>query len=146
MLLGLAAVTTSLTSRQAGPSPAGSSRGSDAPSSPRAELEPRTAGRGSNVSATEDVPFEPSVMNLDAARSRQRVEVRAGQRVRLEIRSSELGSAQIGSDGPIEAVNPDTPARFDLLYESPAELAILVTDAKGGAPRTIGRLDVLAAP
>lgn len=84
-------------------------------------------------------------MELDAQDTRQRVAVRAGQRVRLEIRSTGLESAQIGVDGPVEAIDPDSPARFDLLYEAPARLAIRVSDPAGEAARTIGRLDVLAA-
>jgi hypothetical protein len=82
-------------------------------------------------------------MTLDAQRTRQRVEVQAGRRVRLEIRSLQTGSAQIGEDGPIEAIDPDSPARFDLLYASPTRLAIRVRDGAGGPPRTIGRLGVV---
>lgn len=140
VLLGLAALTTSLAPRQATRSNSGSG-----PQPPQAALEPRRDGRGSNVSATGDIPFEPSLMKLSAQRTRQRVEIPAGERVRLAISSTELGSVQIGVDGPVEAIDPDSPARFDLLYASPAQLAIRVRDAASGRPRTIGRLEVVPA-
>lgn len=142
VLLGLAAVTTSLAPREGSRSTTGSV---PPPSSP--QLEPR-ADRGANVPASEDVPSEPPLMTLDAQRTRQRVEVGAGRRARLAITSQDPGSVQIGTDGPIEPVDPDSPARFDLLYDSPTELAIFVrdaADAAGGPPRVIGRLEVLAS-
>jgi hypothetical protein len=138
VLLGLAAVTTSLAPRQA--------TTSDQSARQPAQLEPRSTDRPSNVDATDDVPSEPPLMTLEARRSRQRVEVETGERVRLAISSAELGSVQIGADGPIEAIDPDSPARFDLLYETPAQLEIVVRDAANDAPRSIGRLDVISAP
>jgi len=145
VLLGLAAVTASLAPPQASRSTVESSARSG-PGTSQPELEPRVSNGRSTVKTTADVPFEPSLTELDAQRSRQRVEVQAGRRVRLSIKSRGLGSVQIGADGPIEAIDPDSPARFDLLYESPRELAIRVRDGAGGPARAIGRLTVVPAP
>lgn len=144
VLLGLAAVTTSLAPRE-GTRSSDDSAGETRPDPSKAELEPRDTGRRSNVTATDDVPTEPPLMELDALKTRQRVRVPAGQRVRLEVSSLELASVQIGDDGPVQAIDPDSPARFDLLYASPAKLAIRVRGAAGGKARTIGRLEVLPA-
>ena len=141
VLLGLAAVTTSLAPRERLQSSARPSGGA-----PQPELEPRDAREGgSNVSASTDIPSEPDVMELRAQRSKQRVEVEADKRVRLSVSSTEPGSVQVGTDGPVETMDPVSPARFDLLYESPRVLQIVVRDASGGNARTIGRLRVVAA-
>lgn len=140
MLVGLAAVTTSVAPRETTRPSADSGV---APVEPA--LESR-AGAPANVHTTADVPSEPPLLTLDARRTRQRVRVRTGERVRLAIRSpGALASVQVGPDGPIEAIDPVSPARFDLLYESPRTLPIRVRDAAGQGSRVIGRLEVAAA-
>lgn len=143
VLLGSTAVGASIAQRDLGSSPTPSAR---EPGGARVEpqLEPQ-AGEGT-VTTAQDVPDEPRLNTLDARRSGQKVQVQAGRRVRLAIRSPRLGSVQVGDGGPVEPIDPDAPARFDLLYETPMRLAIRVRDADGAPARTIGRLVVAPAP
>ncbi|MDP9383861.1 MAG: hypothetical protein M3P50_01260, partial [Actinomycetota bacterium] len=98
--------------------------------------EPELSGREPAVEA--DVPGEPPLRRLDAGESRQEVRARVGERIRLAISSDEPATVQVGVDGPIEAIDPDAPARFSLLYDAEAELPIRVLESG----RTIGVLRV----
>jgi len=103
--------------------------------------QPELSGRTEEVASETDVPGEPPLRRLDAAGARQVVEARTGERVRLAVAGDELLTVQIGVDGPIEAIDPDAPARFSLLYDAPAELPIRVIETD----RTIGVLRITAA-
>jgi hypothetical protein len=106
--------------------------------------EPRLGPRDApahDVAEVTDIPSEPPLRQLDAGGTRQVVEVEAGQRARLSVSGDDLVSVQIGVDGPIESVDPDSPARFDLLYTTPMRLAIRRLDTG----RLIGELRVIPA-
>ena len=140
VVVGLSAVAASVAPREAtvDREPAAVSPDTAAPG--EAELEPRSAPEA-DVSEVTDVPSEPPLSKLDAGARRQVVEVRSGQRARLSVSADELVSVQIGTDGPIESIDPDAPARFDLLYEVPMRLAIRRLDTG----RAIGELRVVPA-
>ena len=77
---------------------------------------------------------------LQAAGSDQRVTARVGQTVVLEVRSQELDTVTLAEYGN-EPVEPDSPARFELLADVPGRYAISLMEAG----REIGTLEVLAA-
>lgn len=141
LLVGLAILAASVAPREtrtgAGPS------GTAVPAPPSAAGvpdEPELSGR-EDVAGAGGVPGEPPLRRLDAGASDQAVRARVGERVRLEISSAELATVQVGEDGPVEAIDPDAPARFSLLYDQAAELPIRVLESG----RTIGVLRILDA-
>jgi hypothetical protein len=142
VLLGIALVSAALAPRDGGvdePSSVG-----PAPTATRAPEEPQLESRSGSagvVPTVDDIPGEPPQHQLDAQSEGQVVEVEAGRRVRLAVASDELTSVQIGEDGPVEAVDPDAPARFDLSYERP--LTLPIRELASG--RTIGELRVVEA-
>ncbi|CAA9495840.1 MAG: hypothetical protein AVDCRST_MAG30-1641 [uncultured Solirubrobacteraceae bacterium] len=140
LLMGLAALAAAVAPPE---TRTGSAPAPTAVPSPTAGIpdQPELSGRPEEIVSERDVPGEPLLRRLDAAGSRQIVEARTGERVRLSVASEELVSVQIGVDGPIEAVDPDAPARFSLLYDAPTELPIRVIETD----RTIGVLRVSAA-
>lgn len=97
------------------------------------EAEPRPAPEGET-----DVPGEPPLRRLEADGSDQVVEAKVGQRVRLAISADETATVQVGTDGRIEAIDPDSPARYDLLFTSPAREEIRVLGDDLRPLRTIG--------
>jgi hypothetical protein len=145
VLLGVAVVSAALAPREASfdrPSTVAPAPTATPSPAPEPRLAPRPAPAGM-VTTIDDIPGEPPLHQLDAQGMGQDVEVEAGQRVRLAIASDQITTIQIGEDGPIEAVDPAAPARFDLSYERRMVLPIrdLTSD------RTIGELRVVdAAP
>lgn len=103
------------------------------------EAEAQRAPTGT-VTSVKDVPGEPELTQLDAGAADQAVQVEVGRRVRLAISADETTAVQVGDDGPIEAVDPAAPARFDLSYERP--MTVPIRDVDSG--RTIGELQVVA--
>lgn len=92
--------------------------------------------------ALDEVPGEPPLRRLDAGRGFEPIGVRVGERVRLAISGSELGSVQVGRDGPIESLDPVSPARFDLLYSTPGRQDVRLYGPGLSDPRVIGALEV----
>ena len=84
------------------------------------------------------IPGEPPVRVLDASGRRWLVDARVGERVRLEITADEPVTVQVGDDGPIRPVDPDAPARFDLLYDQPSREAVRVIADGPASDRTVG--------
>ena len=106
------------------------------PSNPEAEAGPAPE-------EPTDIPGEPPVSHLDADGDSRTVSARTGERIRLEVATDELATVQIGDDGPIQAADPDAPARFDLLYDEPGREEVRVLgDEPGQPPRTVGVLRV----
>ena len=72
-----------------------------------------TADAGSPSPAERDTaaPGE-SIRTLRAEDAGQIVRVAAGERIRVRVVSDELETVQLGQDGPIEVVDPDSPAEF----------------------------------
>ena len=143
VLLGVAVVSASLAPRERSvdrPGTVSSAPTATPAPTEAARLEPRPAG-GAPVATVNDVPGEPPLNRLDAQAADQAVQVEVGHRVRLAIASDRITTVQVGEGGPIEAVDPDAPARFDLSYER--ELVLPIRDLVSG--QTIGELRVVAA-
>lgn len=87
-----------------------------------------------------DAPGPPGSRRetISADEQDQRVVVRSGRPLHLVVTASEPGSVQLGEDGPIAAVQPELPARFDLLPDEPGTREIVLLDPV----RPIGRLTV----
>ena len=130
VLTGLAALAATLQPREPSTtrSPAAASPSPVAPEAGPASPDPGTS--------------EPPVRRVDALGSRQVVDARVGERIRLLVSSSELATVQVGEDGPLGAVDPDAPARFDLRYDAPAREPIRIVGPDPGAPRVVGTLRV----
>jgi hypothetical protein len=64
---------------------------------------------------------DPDIQVVSAAEENQSIEAEAGRRLRIEVTSDRYGSVQLGADGPIESVQPGSPAHFDLLPDRPGE-------------------------
>jgi hypothetical protein len=85
-------------------------------------------------------PAEPLEQTLDAQSSGQRIVARVGQTVVITVESTELDSVSLAERG-IEPVEPDSPARFELLADTPGDYAIDLLQAE----RTIGTLEIRPA-
>ena len=78
--------------------------------------------------------FTTVEQQLSTADGDARVDARAGDLVELEISGSEIDSVMVL--GRIDAIHPDSPARFSLLAGEPGEYPIELV----GAGRRIGTL------
>ena len=131
LLMGLGAIAASL---------APDERASREAGSPVAE--PPTRARAGESPAEQDardvaaLPDEPPIQTLDARARGQVVHVALDETLRLDVRSSELESVQLGEDGPIEIVTPEAPARFELLVDRPLDLEVRLIESG----RAIGRV------
>lgn len=83
-------------------------------------------------------PTQERSRTISADEQGQRVIAQLGRPLHLEVTASRPGSVQIGDDGPIAAVQPESPARFDLFPDEPGTLEIVLLDPR----RAIGRLTV----
>src|SRR4051794_26701856 len=92
--------------------------------------------RDSPAARDDEQLADAPLATMDARRRRQLVRVVTGQRVRLRVVSRGLETVQVGTDGPIQVVDRDSPAEFDILGEAGlnAQVRLLESD------RTIGRL------
>ncbi len=141
VLMGLTALAALVAPREsalersarATPTPAPALTPAPTPADP--EAEPR---REDDVEGETDVPGEPPLRRLEADGSGQVVDARVGQRVRLAISADETATVQIGTGGRIEAIDPDSPARYDLLFTRPVREEIRVLGADLRPLRTIG--------
>lgn len=77
---------------------------------------------------------------ISANKPPARVVVREGQLVQLTVKGSEVDSVELLDN--IQALDPDSPAIFELLADTPGEYPIELVDAG----RRIGTLVVRAAP
>jgi hypothetical protein len=148
VLIGLAALAASVAPREAAsPEDVGSAAPPPVSPAPQEASPAPGGGKGNPQGArtVADVPGEPPVQRVDARRPVRAIEVRVGQRVRLEVFNSEVSSVQVGADGPIEPIDPDSPARFDLLYSTPDRQEIRLYGPGLSDPRVIGALDVAPA-
>jgi hypothetical protein len=79
----------------------------------------------------------PVEATLDAASEGQRVEARVGQIVRIVVKSAELHSVELAEMGT-ETADPDSPALFELLAETPGSYAISLLEEE----KRIGVLEI----
>jgi hypothetical protein len=108
-----------------------------------ASLTPRESARQQDAttpSATStEAPQEPVEATLDAQEEGQRVQADVGQNVTIVVRSSELDSVSIAEVGT-ETAEPDSPARFELLADTPGDYPIEALESG----REIGVLEISA--
>jgi hypothetical protein len=121
VLMGLTALAASVAPRQ----PLPSERGSPAP----------PASAGSPAAA----PLERT-LDADAGRP-TRVVVRTGQTLVLEVTSAAIDSVSIEGLAEIEPVEADSPARFELLAETPGTHPVELLQAE----RRIGTIEIVEA-
>ena len=105
-----------------------------------APRQPADDGAASPVPAPGAPAAQPLERTLDARSSDQRVVARLGQTVVITVESAELDSVSLG-ENEIEPVEPDSPARFELLAEIPGSYPIELLEAG----RTIGTLEIRPA-
>jgi hypothetical protein len=132
VLLGLTALVTSLAPRPtadhrpgAGVSTPTSSAPSPRPAAQRSRRIVRT------ISA-----------DADAGSARGRVRARAGDVLALTVRGDELDAVSIAGLGKLEAIEPGSPARFELLLDTPGEFRVTLLDAQ----RAVGLIEVAPTP
>ena len=140
-LLVLAAVLTGLAALAATLQPRDPAATRTLPAATPSPVSPQ-AGPRADPAAPDPATGEPAERRLDALGSRQVVDARVGERVRLVVSSTELATVQVGENGPLEAVDPDAPARFDLRYDAAVSEPIRIVGPDPGAPRVIGTLRV----
>ena len=75
-------------------------------------------------------------MRFSAEGPRKRVVVAVGRPFRVEVTASEPGGVQLGADGPIKAVQPESPARFDVFLDQPVTVEVALLDPR----RVVGRI------
>jgi len=115
----------------------GDDRPAAAAPSPTATSTP-TASTDAASPAERDTPAsgDPPLRTLRAEDAGQIVRVRPGERVRLRVVSDGLETVQLGEDGPIEVVDPDSPAEFEILAEQGLDADVRLLESG----RTIGRV------
>lgn len=110
-----------------------------------ASLAPPEPRRTASSAATPaPAPREPGVGDAEmqvvsAEETDQEIEAEVGRRLRVEVTSRELGSVQLGEDGPIESIQPDSPARFDVLPDRPGEIELAVIEPRRVIARVVVR-------
>jgi hypothetical protein len=134
VLMAITAVTVALSSdgatddERAGPA----ATASPAPSAPSAPSAPGA----SPVERDGVAPGDAPVKTLRAEEAGQVVRVSEGDVLRLRVVSDELETVQLGTDGPIDVADGDSPAEFDVLAEAGEDREIRLLESG----RTIGRL------
>ena len=121
-LLIALALLMAITALAAGVAPRESTQDEDASPTPAASAAPAA---------------EPVEATLDAQSEGQRVEAEVGQIVRIVVNTDELDSVQLAELGT-ETADPESPARFELLAETPGTYPIELLEAE----RQIGELEI----
>jgi hypothetical protein len=84
-------------------------------------------------------PGERLTRTVDAsARGVERIELRLGDELALTVRSGTADQVEIPALGRLEDVDPDAPARFDLLPPRPGTFAVRLLEAS----RPVARIRV----
>ena len=135
IVLGLAAVAAAVSR----PGDDGSD-GDGASTSPSSEGAP-TVESGTTVSPHPDAEAAQLRFAIGSGAKR----VAAGRPATVVVEVDEPGQAHIEGLGLTAAAEPLTPARFDVLVESPGRYPISFTPAAGGESREAGTLVVTAA-
>ena len=95
------------------------------------------------TSATEATATGRSQMRILRANAGkpETIRVRAGDQLALEVVGQEYDLVEIRALGQLEDLDPQSPARFDLLLDEPGTYAVRLTHAQ----RLIGRIKVAQA-
>ena len=75
---------------------------------------------------------------IDATPDIERIELRLGDQLALTVRSGTADQVEIPALGQLENVDPDAPARFDLLPQRPGAFEVRLLDAR----RTVAKITV----
>jgi hypothetical protein len=133
IVLGLAAIAAAV------------SRPSDDPDDGAASTSPSTAGSPTAGSGTAEAPSNGDPVRLRFAIGSGAQKLAAGQAATVLVEVHEPGQAEITGLGLTAAAEPLTPARFDVLVQSPDRYPIWFTPAGGGEAVEAGTLVVTAA-
>jgi hypothetical protein len=128
VLLGLTALVTSL--------------------APRPTVRPGSAGAGVSTPAPTPSPTPLAqtserierTISADAGRPRARVRARAGDVLALTVRGNVLDGVEIAALGKLEPIEPGSPARFEMLLDTPGKFRVTLLDAR----RAVGLIEVAA--
>jgi hypothetical protein len=106
-----------------------------------AALAPRPSAPQEDAAATPSPTAQPArppvEETLDAEASGQKVSARVGQNVVIVVESDDLDSVSLAEVGT-EPVEPESPARFELLADTPGSYAIDLLESG----RRIGVLEI----
>ena len=84
-------------------------------------------------------PAKPVVRTIEADASEPaRIVLRSGQTLELEVKATETDSVSLEGLGKIEPVEPESPARFEVLAELPGTYPVRLLDAD----RDVGTLEI----
>jgi hypothetical protein len=125
ILMALTAVTVALSPRD---------RATTATAPPAATSAPDDAAAPGEVDAP--APGDSPLQTFRADADGQLIRLDAGDRVLLRVVSDELETVQLGTDGEIEVVDPDSPAEFDIFAEPGLDVDVRLLESG----RTIGRV------
>jgi hypothetical protein len=128
VLLGLTALATSLAPRPTARDGAGTQ---PAATPTRTPVPERSESASRRIERT---------ISADAGRPRARVRARAGDVLSLTVRGDVLDGVQIPALGKLEPIEPGSPARFEMLLDTPGEYRVSLLDAK----RAVGTIEVAA--
>jgi hypothetical protein len=131
VLMAVTAITVALSPRDA----ADDERAGPAPTAAPPADTPAATG-GSPVERDGVAPGDAPVKTLRAEEAGQVVRVPAGEELRLRVVSDQLETVQLGTDGPIDVADRDSPAEFDVLPEAGEDREVRLLESG----RTIGRL------
>jgi hypothetical protein len=134
VVLGLAAVAASLS--RTGDDDAPRPQQQATTSTPKQDTTPRAAPGEETTDVADSAPVE-----LNAAEDKS-VRIEAGRSTTLEVAVVEPGQVDIPDLGLTATADSLTPARFDLLVNSPGRYAIEFTPSKGNESRGAGTLVV----
>lgn len=131
LLMGLTAVAASLAPRQATVTPRAPTT-TPAPPAATTEAPELEAVTGAPRTVTRAV---------DAEAAPSRIAVREGDTLVLEVSAGEVGSVILDGIDRIEPVDPDSPARFEVLMDDPGSYALRLLDSG----RRVATVDVRPA-
>ena len=144
-LLVLAVVLVGLAVLAASVAPRESTEPNDSATSAPPVLSPSRPEATAAQPPSDDVPGEPRLRRIDAGKRFAPIDVDVGERIRLAIFNARVSSVQVGRDGPIESIDPVSPARFDLLYSTPGRQEVRLYGPGLSNPKVIGALEVRPA-
>jgi hypothetical protein len=81
-------------------------------------------------------------ISADAGRARARVRARTGDVLALTVRGDLLDGVEITGLGKLEPIEPGSPARFEMLLDTPGEFRVMLADAQ----RAVGLIEVAPTP
>ena len=127
VLLGLTALVTSLAPRPT-VRPGSVGAGTSTPT-PTPTPSPTPAGESTRVERT---------ISADAGRTRARVRARAGDVLHLTVSGEVFDAVEVGGLGKLEPIEPGSPARFEMLLDTPGEFRVTLLEAQ----RAVGLIEV----